>query len=185
MSTAETGAFEARNSSRMRSKISTFESTPIPIVKITPAMPGNVSTAPKYASAASNNTRFKIKRDHRVHSGQPVVDDHENHHDEQADDRSLHAVTNRIRAQRRADGALFQILDRCRKRSGTQNQAKIVRFLLAELAFDYAGIVDAAVDDRRCLKPCSRTMPSCLPMFCSVKGPKRRPASVESVKSTS
>ena len=48
-------------SSRMRSKISTFESTAIPIVKMTPAMPGKVSVAPNITRAASNRTKFKIK----------------------------------------------------------------------------------------------------------------------------
>ena len=36
----------AASSSLMRSKISTFESTPIPIVKTKPAMPGSVIVAP-------------------------------------------------------------------------------------------------------------------------------------------
>jgi hypothetical protein len=40
------GALPARTSSRMRSKISTFESTPIPMVRMTPAMPGKVSVRP-------------------------------------------------------------------------------------------------------------------------------------------
>ncbi len=34
---------DAASSSLMRSKISTFESTPMPIVRIKPAMPGSVS----------------------------------------------------------------------------------------------------------------------------------------------
>src|SRR5215831_17858689 len=44
-STAETTDLPARSSSRMRSKIRTFESTAIPTVRIIPAIPGNVSTA--------------------------------------------------------------------------------------------------------------------------------------------
>ena len=34
------------SSSLMRSKISTLESTPMPMVRMNPAMPGRVSTAP-------------------------------------------------------------------------------------------------------------------------------------------
>ena len=37
----------AASSSLMRSKISTFESTPMPIVRMKPAMPGSVMAAPK------------------------------------------------------------------------------------------------------------------------------------------
>ena len=35
----------------------------------------------------------------------------------------------------------------------TQHQSKIVRFLLAKLAFDHAGIVNSAINDRSGLKP--------------------------------
>ena len=42
----------------MRSKISTFESTPMPIVRMKPAMPGSVIVAPKYAISASSTSRL-------------------------------------------------------------------------------------------------------------------------------
>ena len=45
----------------MRSKISTLESTPIPIVRTKPAMPGSVMTAPMYAINPSRITRLKSK----------------------------------------------------------------------------------------------------------------------------
>jgi hypothetical protein len=44
----------------MRSKIRTFESTPTPIVKTNPAMPGSVITAPKYAMRPRRMTRLKM-----------------------------------------------------------------------------------------------------------------------------
>src|SRR5579864_6987556 len=44
--------FPARSSSRMRSKMSTLLSTAMPIVSTAPAIPGNVSTAPKHDRAA-------------------------------------------------------------------------------------------------------------------------------------
>ena len=50
----------ASSSSLMRSKISTFESTPMPIVSTKPAMPGSVITAPMYAIRPSRMTRLKI-----------------------------------------------------------------------------------------------------------------------------
>ena len=46
-STAAAAVLPLRSSSRMRSKIRTLESTPMHTVRITPAMPGKVSVAPK------------------------------------------------------------------------------------------------------------------------------------------
>ena len=46
-SIAAFGVLPLRSSSRMRSKISTFESTAMPIVRMKPAMPGSVSVASK------------------------------------------------------------------------------------------------------------------------------------------
>ena len=48
-------AFPLANSSRIRSKISTFASTDIPIVSTIPAIPGNVSTAPSPANTPKMN----------------------------------------------------------------------------------------------------------------------------------
>ena len=45
--TAALGALPAASSSLIRSKISTFESTPMPIVRMKPAMPGRVMVAPR------------------------------------------------------------------------------------------------------------------------------------------
>ncbi len=44
--TAERTPVAEPSSSLMRSKISTLESTPMPIVRMNPAIPGSVSTAP-------------------------------------------------------------------------------------------------------------------------------------------
>ena len=49
------------NSSLMRSKIRTFASTDIPIVRTIPAIPGNVKTAPKPARIPKINKIFKTK----------------------------------------------------------------------------------------------------------------------------
>ena len=48
------------NSSRIRSKISTFASTDIPIVNTIPAIPGSVNTAPKPDRIPKINNRFSI-----------------------------------------------------------------------------------------------------------------------------
>ena len=56
----EVGTSKPRcNSSLIRSKIKTFESTAIPILKIKPAIPGKVSVAPRTISAASVRIIFK------------------------------------------------------------------------------------------------------------------------------
>ena len=47
-------------SSLIHSKIRTFASTEMPIVKTIPAIPGNVKTAPKPASTPKIRTRFNI-----------------------------------------------------------------------------------------------------------------------------
>src|SRR5437667_2128718 len=60
VTTADTAVLPARSSSRMRSKMRTLESIPTPMVRMTPAIPGNVSAAPKYAKAPKRIIRFKI-----------------------------------------------------------------------------------------------------------------------------
>ena len=53
-------------------------------------------------------------------------------------DGRLHARTNRIGAQRRADCSLFEILDARRQRARTQRHRKILRLLIGEAAIDDA-----------------------------------------------
>jgi hypothetical protein len=56
--TACRGPFAVCSSSLIRSKIKTLESTPIPIVRMNPAMPGSVIVAPIYAINPSRRIRF-------------------------------------------------------------------------------------------------------------------------------
>ena len=60
-STANRTGRPCLSSSRMRSKIKILESTPIPIVKIIPAIPGNVSVALSPDNAPNKQRRFKAK----------------------------------------------------------------------------------------------------------------------------
>ncbi len=53
--------FPFANSSLIRSKIITFASTDIPIVKIIPAIPGRVNTNPKAVRIPNINNTFTIK----------------------------------------------------------------------------------------------------------------------------
>ncbi len=50
----------------MRSKIRTFESTPMPIVRMNPAMPGSVIVAPRYDIRPSRMIRFTPIEAHRI-----------------------------------------------------------------------------------------------------------------------
>src|SRR5260370_1238140 len=47
------------------------------------------------------------------------------------------------------DCTLFQVFDRSREGARAQYQRQVVRGFLAEIAFDEALVVDAAVNDRR------------------------------------
>ena len=58
-SIARRTGFPALSSSRIRSMINTFESTDIPIVRMIPAIPGNVSVAFKAARAPTNKIIFR------------------------------------------------------------------------------------------------------------------------------
>jgi len=60
-------------------------------------------------------------------------------------DRGLHSVNGSSPAPNEGPRrSFFEILDGGRKRPGTQYQPEVVGFLLAELAFDYTRIIDAA-----------------------------------------
>ena len=61
LSTADGTIFPCLNSSLIRSKINTLESTAIPIKRIKPAIPGNVKVALNRAKPATNKIKFKIK----------------------------------------------------------------------------------------------------------------------------
>ena len=69
-----TAALPARTSSRMRSKISTFESTPMPIVRITPAMPGSVSVRLAEAHEAQQNHQVQKQRQIRVDARAAIIE---------------------------------------------------------------------------------------------------------------
>ncbi len=58
-------------------------------------------------------------------------------------------MANGVGAQGRADGALFQVLDRSWQRASAEHQCQVVRRFLTKISLDEARIVDAAVDHRR------------------------------------
>ena len=93
----------------MRSKISTFESTPMPIVRMNPAMPGSVMTAPEIRHEAHQDDEVQRDRHERVDAGQPVVQQHEQRDEAEADERGRDAGAHRVGAERRTDLALLLV----------------------------------------------------------------------------
>jgi hypothetical protein len=78
----------------------------MPIVSTKPAMPGSVMTAPTYAIRPSRITRLKTSATTAFTPDSLVVDEHEQHDEQQADERREHARANRVGAERRTDRAL-------------------------------------------------------------------------------
>ena len=89
------------------------------------------------------------ERHDRVHTGQPVVDEHEADDEQQADDRREDARADRIGSQARPDRALLQICERRRQRARPQDERQVLHFFLGEAAGDAAVRGDARVDPRR------------------------------------
>ena len=113
-------------------------------------MPGKVKTAPtSRPEREPQNNQVEQQRHDRIRTGDPVVKQHEDHDHDQAQHRSLHAVANGISAERRTDGALFQILNRSWQSAGTEDLRQFVRRLLRKAAFDHSVVFDFSVDDGR------------------------------------
>ena len=130
-------ALPVASSSRMRSKISTFESTPMPIVRMKPAMPGSVMTAPRYAMKPIRMIRFSAIETNALMPGELVVDEHEER-DERRGPMSEAMTPARIESAPSvgADFALFEIGQRRRQRAGAQHERQVGGFLLREAAGD-------------------------------------------------
>ena len=133
------------SSSLMRSKISTLESTPMPMVRMSPAIPGSVIVTGMNATSADQDEQVQRDRRDRVQPGQPVVAEHEEHDERQTANGGEHAGTNRCRAQARADGAFLDILQVRRQRPGLEVDHLLDHLLVAE-ARDLPVIVDARQD---------------------------------------
>ena len=140
----------AASSSLMRSKISTFESTPMPIVRTNPAMPGQRHRRAEVRHQAEQDDEVEDQRDDRVDARQLVVDEHEDDDQHEADDRGEHARSDRVGAERRADRRAPR--GRSGSRAARRSAASSDRscdFLRREAAADAAFVADAAVDARR------------------------------------
>ena len=116
----------------MRSKISTLESTPIPIVRMSPAIPGSVIVTGMSATSATRMSRFSTIEVDRVQPGQPVVAEHEQHDERQTANGGEHAGTDRCLAKACADGALLDVLQVRRQSSGLEGDHLLDHLLAAE-----------------------------------------------------
>src|SRR5208337_5152518 len=103
----------------------------------------------KHGQRRQKNEQVQDQSQHSVNAGEPIIKDHEDHDHQQAQDGRAHAVANGVRPERRANRALFKILDRSRKRASAQHQGEVVRGFLAEVPVNASRILDAALDHRR------------------------------------
>ena len=121
----------------------------MPIVRISPAMPGRVSSAPGRGDAGEQDQQVEGHRHHRVDARGAVVEQHEERHRHQAGHRRGEPGADRVGPQARADGALLEIVERRRQGARPQDQGEVGRLLRRELAA-YAPLAagDRLLDDR-------------------------------------
>src|SRR5205807_1043864 len=60
--------------------------------------------------------------------------------------RSYHALPNRIRAERRPDGALFEVNDPCGQRARPQHESEVFGLLLRKAPLDFGAVAEFALD---------------------------------------
>ncbi len=83
--------------------------------------------------------------DHGEHAGEAVVADHDEDHQQRAEDAGRDALADRVGAQRRTDGALLQHLERHREGAGLEGEREVLRLLDRLVA---EGDLPAAIDPR-------------------------------------
>jgi hypothetical protein len=91
----------------MRSKISTFASTAMPIDSANPASPGSVSVNPNAASPPRTVRHVEPERADREQPGVAVVHAHDEQHESDGEQRRAHAFANRVGTERRSDRTLL------------------------------------------------------------------------------
>ena len=66
----------------------------MPIVKITPAMPGSVSTAPAIRHEGDEDHKIEHQGHNSIDTAEPVIEHEKNHHHDHAADRGPNALAN-------------------------------------------------------------------------------------------
>ena len=102
----------ARSSSLVLSKIRMLASTAMPTESTKAATPASVSVTGIKRKSANDDERVEDQRDAGDHARQSVVDQHEDEHERDADGAGEDALLQEVEAQRRADLAEADLLDR-------------------------------------------------------------------------
>ncbi len=92
---------------------------------------------------------LRSKSQHGIQAGAAVVHDHRCHHERQAHDAGGDTSANRVGAQRRANGPLFDHSDARGQRAGAQVKRQICRLLVIRRSRDPTLIGDSVFDPRR------------------------------------
>src|SRR5208337_4363012 len=99
------------------------------------------------AEEAKQDDQVQKQRQVGVDARAPVVNEHEGHDHEHADDGSGNAFANGVGAQRSTYGAVLKEDERSRQSAGAQHLGEHGDFVFSKCAFDFAGVADAALDD--------------------------------------
>ena len=84
------------------------------------------------AHEAEQNDQVQRDGQDRVDAGQLVVHQHEHRDEPEPDQRREDAGADRVRAERRTDLALLEVVERRRQRAGPEHERQILHFLLRE-----------------------------------------------------
>ena len=140
-----------RSSSFMRSKISTFASTAMPILRMKPAMPGVVSVTygkrPGIPNLKYRQCDQDISEQGQVgdHAGETIEQSHEEQHNAQPDQAGDQTLPNRFFTKGGPHGAAFDHFHRDRQSTVAQFNSQCVGFLGSERTLDDP----RAIGDRR------------------------------------
>src|ERR1700733_5986510 len=109
--------------------------------------PGQGQHGVEVAHEAEQDDEVQQERDIGVDSSRAIVDQHEDQDGKHADNRRPNPGADRIGAERRPHGALFEILDACRQSTGAQDHGQVLGLLLVHAApADFTGIADGLFD---------------------------------------
>ena len=112
--------------------------------------PGQREGEPEPREPGEREDDVQGQRGHGQHTRQPVVRHHDQHDEGDADDSGADTVADRVLAERRADGALFDDRERGGERPRLEHQRQVLGVLQRLCAqFDLSALPDLAFDDRR------------------------------------
>src|SRR2546421_5858560 len=92
------------------------------------------------------NDQVEKQSQHGVAARKPIIDQHEEHNNDETEHRSLHAVADGVRSEGWAYRALLKILNGSGQRARPEYQRQFVCAILAEVSFNHARVFDAAIN---------------------------------------